>query len=260
MENNTNYYIKDSLNPIIWEDNKLKPEIGKVLLKAATSFYKSLELSAPVEDILFCGSLANYNWNQHSDIDLHIVIDFKKASKDEKVLSELAKAKSDEWNKKHDIKVEGFELEFNLQDVNSTLNSKGQWSVLYEKWEHEPVKLEADMIKPVDVERLFIYYTNQINNLVNEWESGIAKAEDLSTKIGELRDKIKAERSSGLAEGGELATGNLTFKRLRDSGIYGKLLKLKNTVYDRTLSYNPKDEEISPKVLESKIISYKNFK
>jgi len=254
------YYIKSTLNPLLWENNKLKGDIGRVLLKAATSFYKSLDLTVPVEDILFCGSLANYNWNHHSDIDIHIVIDYSKVSDDEKIVAEYVKTKSDDWNKKHNITVEGFDLEFNLQDTDADLRSSGQWSILYEKWVSEPVELDSDMVEPLDVEKQFIYYSTRINDLVNEWESGIVQAEDLIEDIAILRDKIKEARTSSLAEGGELSTGNLVFKRLRDSGIYGKLLKLKNTVYDATLSYNSRVKDISPRIIESQIIPYTKFK
>ena len=29
-----------------------------------------------IEDVIFTGSLANYNWSEYSDIDLHVVCDF----------------------------------------------------------------------------------------------------------------------------------------------------------------------------------------
>ena len=69
--------IQDDLNRDIWdENNKLKPEISEKLLRIAKDFYEKLDLPTPILDITFTGSMANYNWTDLSDIDLHIVIDY----------------------------------------------------------------------------------------------------------------------------------------------------------------------------------------
>ena len=73
----------NTLNPDLWQDsNTLKPEVRESLLKTAQDFYKDTELTAPIEDIYMLGSSANYNWSPTSDIDLHVVIDFKKINRD----------------------------------------------------------------------------------------------------------------------------------------------------------------------------------
>ena len=72
--------IRDELNQDVWtEDNKLKPEISEKLLRIANDFYERLDLPVPILDITFTGSMANYNWTDLSDIDLHILIDYTEA-------------------------------------------------------------------------------------------------------------------------------------------------------------------------------------
>ena len=72
------FYIKDELNPKLWEDFELDSEVRRQLLQIAEDFYKSTDLEAEVKDIILTGSLSNYNWSEkYSDYDLHILIDFK---------------------------------------------------------------------------------------------------------------------------------------------------------------------------------------
>jgi hypothetical protein len=75
---------QDELNPKIWaEDGILNSRVRLRLLDIADEFVDSLDVDwVEVEDIILTGSLANYNWSvEHSDIDLHIIIDYKKVDK-----------------------------------------------------------------------------------------------------------------------------------------------------------------------------------
>ena len=59
-------------------------------MQHAKYFYKQTELQAPIIDIIIIGSSAGYNWTPTSDIDVHIVIDFKQINKDQEVTYELS--------------------------------------------------------------------------------------------------------------------------------------------------------------------------
>ena len=66
--------INNELNPVVFKGNKLNSKIRIQLLKLAQDFFESLEVpnNAKLKDVLFVGSLANYNWSKFSDIDLLI--------------------------------------------------------------------------------------------------------------------------------------------------------------------------------------------
>jgi predicted nucleotidyltransferase len=49
-------------------------------------FIERLDLDADMKDIIVTGSLANYNWSRFSDIDLHILIDFKEVNDNEELV------------------------------------------------------------------------------------------------------------------------------------------------------------------------------
>ena len=78
MKNSSILTINDTLQQNIWSGENLKPEISKKLIEIATKFFEDLELGVELDDITFTGSLANYNWTKHSDIDLHMIVDFQK--------------------------------------------------------------------------------------------------------------------------------------------------------------------------------------
>ena len=67
---------KDKLNSELWdEDKKLRPEVRDRLMRIAEKFIKpTLGKGVTIKDITFTGSLANYNYSDMSDIDLHIII------------------------------------------------------------------------------------------------------------------------------------------------------------------------------------------
>ena len=89
LEKQVNAFYHDELNPKFWtkkvsKDGKkekwiLDPIIRKKLLKIAEEFYGKFDDvigKKPIVDIQLTGSLANYNYTDLSDLDLHVLIDF----------------------------------------------------------------------------------------------------------------------------------------------------------------------------------------
>ena len=83
------FQLKDELNPKIWEKTKndeytMRSKVRTHLLEIAYDFIDSLGVDIIVSDIIMTGSLANYNWSNFSDVDLHILIDFEEINKNHK--------------------------------------------------------------------------------------------------------------------------------------------------------------------------------
>lgn len=231
------FKLKDTLSPEIWDNvksgsAKLKPEIRKNLLQIAKDFVDSFKIeSLEIEDVLFIGSLANYNWSDYSDIDLHVILDKSKLGADMSIVDELFDAKKRVYNTAHDIKIKGYDVELYAQDVNEKLESSaGMYSVLYNKWISEPTKENLNFDK------------KSVLNKVKEFNStltSISKMEDGEEKIEKLdllKDKIKKYRKGGLQIGGEYSNENLVFKYLRRSGFMEELGNLKVKTKDSLLS------------------------
>jgi len=237
------FEIRDTLNPKVWENPddpknaKLKNNIRVKLLKIAEEFSDDLGEDVFIVDIHLMGSLANFNWSEYSDFDLHLLVDFKSLSENEELYKELFDLKKDAFNEKHNIKIYGFDVEVYAQDSEDDKFSEGIYSVMYDEWVNIPPKKH----KKIDTELL--------KTKIKTWTSKIDKALEDAKKgndgkrLKELKDKIKEYRQSGLEKEGELSYENLVFKYLRRSGYIGKLFDLKTKLKDKSLSIETKIEE-----------------
>jgi predicted nucleotidyltransferase len=225
---------KEELSDNIFEKNKgdfkMRDDVRKALLKIADEFIDSLGVEFFIHDVVLTGSLANYNWSNFSDVDLHIVIDFKESKYNSDILKEFFDAKKNIWNEKRDIKIKGFDVELYVQDIDEPHISSGVYSILNDKWIIEP-----EQKKPKIDDRLILQkgetYAKEINDLIE-----LGKKKNVLPEIDDLRKKLKSFRQCGLDKGGEYSYENLTFKLLRRNGYIEKLLKLKTSLIDKKLS------------------------
>ena len=225
------FRVKDELNPKIWDDFKIDDEVREDLLKIAEDFYGSTDLEADVEDIVLTGSLANYNWSEkYSDYDLHILIDFTKVNDAIELVKKYVDSAKSVWNKEHDIKIKGYEVEVYIQDISEPHKSTGVFSLLNNKWNVKPEEFDFEPDEDMIAEK-----GKSVMMMVDELEEQVDedKYDAFIEKIQKVWEKVKNYRKSGLdSEGGELSMGNLVFKFLRRNGYVGKIIDLKRKSYD----------------------------
>ena len=233
----SSFKIKKELSSTIWNldsDNiSLITEIRTSLLKIAQTFIATLKIpDLEVEDILFLGSLAGYNWSKFADIDLHILIDKSKLEGSDEIVDEYFDAKKKIFNESHDITIKGFEVELYVQDIKEKNESNGVYSILYKNWIKEPSKEEDEIT--VDKKSIIkkVKDFNREFNLLKTMTDSDKKIEKLTI----LQDKIKKYRKSGLDNNGEMSTENLVFKYLRRSGYMEDLIDLKIEITDNLLT------------------------
>jgi hypothetical protein len=225
------FYIKDELNPKVWENEEMIPEVREQLLQIAQDFYDGTDLKADVQDIILTGSLANYNWSEkYSDYDIHILIDFKDVYDDEELVKKYADSVKNIWNGLHDIEIGGYEVEVYIQGIKEIHKASGIYSVMNDEWNVKPSKKDFEPNEELIKEK-----AKSAMMMVDDLEGDIDedKYEEFQKKVKKVWDKIKNYRKSGLAtQGGEFSTGNLVFKLLRRNGYIGKVLVLKRKSYD----------------------------
>jgi hypothetical protein len=229
----SSFYIKDELNPKIWDDFKMKSEIKEDLLKIAYDFYESTDLTADIKDIILTGSLANYNWSQrYSDFDLHVVVDFNDISDDFDMVKKLTGYAKKLWALQYDIKLEGYEVELYIQDENEPHTSTGVYSILNDEWN---VKPEKKTFEPNEKE--IQDKAEPIIIMVDDIEENFDKLplDEIKEKLDKVWDKIKNTRKRGLEEG-EFGLGNLVFKLLRRNGYISKVIEMKRKLYIKQFS------------------------
>ncbi len=230
----SSFQLNDTLEPNLWDENKkLKEEIRERLIKIAEDFYAGLEIEVPLVDIIITGSIANYNWSPYSDIDLHLLLDFKDVNED----AELVKGFFDEaranWNRTHEIFIDGYEVEVYLQDISEPHHSSGVYSLYKDEWVIEPTKkdfaIEEDQIAKKALG--FITEIDLVEKLFDD-----EKYEEAYGESERLREKIMKYRKAGLEKEGEYSVENLVFKYLRRSEDMGRLLDLRRAAYDKIMS------------------------
>jgi predicted nucleotidyltransferase len=241
----SSFYIQDELNPTIWtnpdnaSESRMDSDVRKSLLVIANEFIEFLGIEIFVSDITMTGSLANYNWSDFSDIDLHIMYDFTEAGTQKDLYQELFKLKKTLFNSTHDITVKGYEVELYVQDTTESHFSTGVYSVLYDEWIAEPspesVTIDEERLKE-KVEQWMEIIDNIMENAEDE------ELDDALQMIDSVKDKLKKFRSCGLEREGEYSYENLVFKFLRRNGYIQKLFDFTNELMDKRLSL---EQEIS---------------
>jgi len=227
--------IQPELNNTIWDGNKLRPQIRAALIRVAKIFYDSLKLEnkPKLKDIVFTGSLANYNYSKMSDIDLHLIFDYGSVNKDEDMVSQFFSLAKANWNDQHDITIKGYEVEVYAEDEDNPHVATGLYSIMNDKWIKEPHK-EQPLFDIQDVRTKIQYFIHMYQHLVDEYRAG--NMQELYQQITLLRDKIGKFRQGGLSTGGIFSTENIAFKLMRRSGLLHKLKLLQNRVLDKQLS------------------------
>jgi hypothetical protein len=232
------FYLKDELNPKIWnEDSELDSEVREQLLQIAQDFYENIEMPADVVDIAFCGSLCNYNWSEkYSDFDLHVIIDFKDIDDNYELVEKACDYAKKVWNAQHDIKIKGYEVEIAIQDGDDLDKAikggrmGGVFSLLNNKWIKQPERADFE-----PDEKLISEKSKTIMMTVDDIEEESKEDEysEFEDKISKVWKKIKNYRQSGLeSESGEYSVGNLVFKLLRRNGYIEKIMDMKRKLYD----------------------------
>jgi len=245
MENFDNiiksFYVKDELNPKIWDnpdnpsDAKMKEDIRKRLMEIANEFVGFLGLEIFVQDVTMTGSLANYNWSEFSDVDLHIMYDFDESGDKKELVQELFKIKKTLFNSTHDITVKGYDVELYVQDTNEPHISSGVYSVLYDEWIKEPLPEEVT-IDEGKLKQKVDQWKDIIDLVIDDIEEGDEDLETAVEKIDKVKDKLKKYRTCGLEKNGEYSYENLVFKFLRRNGYIQKLFDFQNDIMDKRLS------------------------
>jgi predicted nucleotidyltransferase len=237
------FSVQETLNPKIWENpdnpqkSKMIPKVKNALMRIAEEFIEYLGEEVFVEDIVLTGSLANFNWSEYSDFDLHIIVDFEQFEDEAPLYKELYNLKKQVFNDKHDIKIFGYDVELYAQDSVEPHFATGVYSVMDDEWVTKPKKLENEIDKAV-LEKKIKNWTEKIDKVIETDEP-----EDDKKLIDSIKEKLKDYRKSGLEKEGELSYENLVFKFLRRSGQIQKLFDISNKALDKELSIERKIED-----------------
>ena len=224
--------FRNELNPVLFSEDHLSADVREKLLTIANEFIDYLGINnLDVDDITLSGSNAAYTYTDHSDIDLHILIDMKKI-KDDEIYRELFAAKKNLFNDNHDIKIRGYDVELYVQDKNQPVKSSGEYSILNDRW----IKFPSKQRSTIDQNSV----KQKVTKLVQLSE--LAHRSKSIDQIDSVLNTIRRYRSAGLDKHGEFGPENIAFKILRTNGIIDKLYDHRKVLLSRQLSL---DEELA---------------
>lgn len=216
----------DTLNPALFQDDRLQPEVRRKLLRIARDFMEHMGVDVGgVSDITMSGSNAAYTYTPHSDIDVAVVIDYDRLKNDE-VYRELFLAKRLLFNDGHDITVRGYRVEIYVQDRAQSVKSLGEYSLLRDRWIQHPVKRRAHLDQTVT--------RHKFEKLVQLSELAL-RSSDLD-RVNRLLDLLWNYRRAGLDANGEFGPENLVYKAMRTEGILDRLHDHRDRLHSETLS------------------------
>lgn len=220
----------DELNQKLFNGEELKPEVKDKLNEIANAFIEYLEVpSDAVKDAVLTGSSVSYNYTPHSDIDLHLKVDYDKVHEDCPIVQGYLWSLKASFNKDHDISIYGVPVEVYAEPLDEDTVHNGLYSLWQDKWIDFPEK-----IAPTDNDDAVLAKYNEIKEAADRIED--------SEVANELLSKIYEMRKAGLTEVGEFSTENLAFKKLRDAGVLDKLKKMKKEKIDKELSLESYNE------------------
>lgn len=216
--------IHDTLNPKIWDDGSLIPEVHDAILEVVDAFMNDLEIEVSPVDILLLGSNASYNYTDKSDLDIHIVVNYDMIDGSDAVVQAMYNSARSLFNKNYDITIKGINAEIYVEDINTNTMSNGIYSVLNNRWIKYPSEIK---VPDVDLEP-------ELTDVTHKALDALA-SNDLDTIESCIND-LYLMRKYSLATDGEYGKDNLIFKEIRNAGILDDLKLARLQLLSKELS------------------------
>ena len=233
----------DEYNPWLFDGDKLKPTIKRQLEIIADDFVEYMGIpDLAIEDIIITGSNVAYTYTSHSDIDLHLLVDFAKLPESD-VYKELFNAKKSLYNDTYEITIRDIPVEVYVQDTAQSHTSLGEYSLYKDMFTRVPTKKRANLDE--------ISAASKFERLEQLALEGL-KSDDIE-KVNSVLSIIKRYRQSGLDNKGEFGPENLAFKAVRSKGYFQALFDRRNKLRAEQLSL---EEEMLRRTFEESIGIY----
>ena len=137
--------VHDILNPKLYNGMEMKQEVFDKLTEIYKEFLDFIDIPLNIVDVEVVGSNASYNYNQNSDIDLHIIVNSEVTYVEPTILRQLYNDRKGSFNRDYNISVEGIPVELYIEDVNDGNATNGRYSLLKQQWVIEPKPIHYEI-------------------------------------------------------------------------------------------------------------------
>jgi hypothetical protein len=214
--------VNRRLNPKIWNGDALDPAVAQKLKEIADAFQEFIGIDLDVVDYTITGSNANYTWTEHSDLDLHLIVQ----GEVDDAARELFNAKKALWGEQHNITIKGLPVECYVQGKEEEHHSTGVYSIADNQWLVEPKKIKPEVDdSAVEAKK---------DSVIHDIETALL-SKDLN-RLRLVKEKITKMRQAGLERAGEWSVENLVFKILRNLGLIDEITDKIRELEDQELS------------------------
>lgn len=174
---------KDELNPNIWENNKLKANVKKQIFDIIKEYLNGYE----IVQILLIGSNTGYQYNDETDVDIHIQVNDVSA---------------DELNDIYDgipqVNVEGTDnpLQFYIHSDDEFGGKSGKGSyydLMNDEWIEEPVK-ENESIPYTYIIEIAKTFMSGFDNRMMEYDSDVMEQQLYKDYVGSITDEKEKQK------------------------------------------------------------------
>lgn len=250
------------LNPKFWQNQEFDKKVRSKLLQIANDFYKDLKVDAPILDVHLTGSMASFTWTEHSDLDIHVIIDFSEIDENTELVRDALLGKKFTWNLRHPVQINGYDVELYVQDDDTETISAGIYSLMKDEWvkkpTYNPPKVDTYLIaNKVESYKKEVDALNDI--LLDDIEDD---AQLIFDRLKVLKKKISGTRDEGLQRDGEFSIENLVFKEFRSQGYIEKLIKLQAFAYSKIYSdkgFKPDKSKIFEKDINEQLTDKEKY-
>ena len=115
----------NTLNPKLWKNDKLIPEVKDKIIEIIEEFLSTIDLDIKIIDARIVGSQASFNYTAQSDLDIHLITNFELMDASEEILTVLYNALKTKFNKDYNITIRGIDVEIYIEDMKSSTVSNG---------------------------------------------------------------------------------------------------------------------------------------
>lgn len=195
----------DTFNQKLWDGEELRSEVREKLLYVAKRFLQFLNVRLDIQDIIFKGSNANFNYTKASDIDVHLV-----ARIPDKATQDIIEARRLVWKQKYHPEIKGYDIELGVDEPGKPHSSSAVFSLSRNEWVSKPVHSRPEIDHKA------------VSKLTKRWVAEIQAAIKTGdvTEMRKVKNRLITVRNNALdaTPGAEYKIENLAYKRVRDMG------------------------------------------